>query len=96
MTGTDLIPVDYAQQRTQALAHLGGIDEKDEEQIIALLAGDLVEEYVYDLRGKLGLSGAGYREWASWRGNLKMPVDRVEDLAGAWETIQANAREDGD
>ena len=29
MTGTELIPVDYAQQRTQALARLREIDEKE-------------------------------------------------------------------
>ena len=68
------------------------VDHADETQIIQLLAGELVEEYVYsfkDSAGRIveGLSWAGIREYAGQRGNIMLEEPIVEEREDHWRVM---------
>ena len=76
----------------QALARIREMDQRDDEQIISLLAGELVHEYVYEFkdssnRTQRGLSWAGIREYAQYRGNFRIEKPEVEDLGDAYRVM---------
>ena len=65
-------------------ANIKEIDRKDDQQILASLGGELIDEYVYsfkDGRGRTqeGLSWAGVRELAQLRGNITLSKPEIED-----------------
>lgn len=78
---------------TQALilARVREVERKDEEQIIAEIAGEAVKEYVYQfpMDGKTvtGLSWAGYKELAFRRGNIQIGRPIVEDGGDHWRCL---------
>lgn len=62
------------------------IDRNDEEQILALMGGEMVDEYVYSFkdgagRTQEGLSWAGVREMAQLRGNIILGKPEIEEAA---------------
>lgn len=65
------------------------IDARDESQILAELAGESVEEFVYEITDKktkkriVKLSWIGTREMARNRGNITLTDPIVEDVDGA-------------
>jgi len=83
--------VDYQVQREQALATIRVSEEDEDRALMEILGGELVNKYVYSFpQGGttiLGLSFAGYREWASWRGNFKMDKPEVEDLGDEFRVM---------
>ncbi len=86
---TEAVP---AEGQEQALARIRETDQRDEEQIIALLAGELVHEYVYEFkdgagRTQRGLSWAGIREYSQYRGNFRIEKPEVEDLGDAFRVM---------
>ena len=81
-----------ADAQEHALARIQEMDRRDEEQIISLLAGDLVHEYVYEFRDgagrtQRGLSWAGIREYSQYRGNFRIEKPEVEDLGDAFRVM---------
>ncbi len=64
--------------------HIAEVDRMDDDQIIAIMGGDLVTEYVYSFkdgsgRKQEGLSWAGIREMAQLRGNIRLGKPDIED-----------------
>lgn len=66
-----------------AIARVEEIDRKDDDQIIAHMSGELVDEYVYSFQmGNTtvrGLSWAGIREMAQERGNIHLEKPDVQE-----------------
>lgn len=65
-------------------ARIAEVERKDEDQIVALMGGHLVTEYVYSFkdgsgRTQEGLSWAGIREMAQLRGNIILGKPEIED-----------------
>lgn len=69
-----------------ALARIQEIERRDDQQILAALGGELIEEYIYSFRDgrghrQVGLSWAGVREMAQMRGNIG--IDDNPDISEA-------------
>ncbi len=64
------------------------IDERDENQIVAELAGQSIEEYIYEITDKkskkrtVKLSWIGTREMARYRGNISVSDPIITDADG--------------
>ena len=88
---TSIVPADYQAEREHALATIRVSEEDDDQALLEILGGELVNKYVYSFpRGGKeirGLSFAGYREWASYRGNFKMDKPEVEDLGDEYRVM---------
>ena len=86
---TEIAPTDAQEQ---ALARIREMDQRDEQQIVSLLAGELVHEYVYEFKDSLGrtqrgLSWAGIREYAQHRGNFRIEKPEIDDLGDAFRVM---------
>ena len=89
MTSTQIATTDPQEQ---ALARIRDVDQRDEQQIVSLLGGELVHEYVYEFkdgsgRVQRGLSWAGIREYAQFRGNFRIEKPEMEDLGDAYRVM---------
>ena len=83
--GTDIAVIDD-------MDFIREIERKDEEQIIALMGGANVTEYVYrftDTKGRQiqGISFAGTREMAALRGNIRIGKPEVEERDDHWRVM---------
>lgn len=69
------------------LAQIKDIEERDEGQILAELAGETIDEYIYEIKDKKGkrtvkLSWIGTREMARNRGNITLSDPIIQDSDG--------------
>lgn len=64
------------------------LETRDDEQILAELKGELIQEYVYSFpmggREVVGLSYAGVKAIAQSRGNIKVSMPEIEDRGDFW------------
>ena len=80
------------QTENLALARIKEVDRMDEAQILAIMAGTMVEEYFYEFtdgrgRKQRGLSWAGIRELAQLRGNIVLDQPIVEERADHYRVM---------
>jgi len=76
------------------LAQIHEVEQKDENQVMAELAGETVEEYVYEIlpKGKqktrkVKLSWVGTREVARNRGNIVLDTPDITETDESWRIV---------
>jgi len=74
------------------VARIAEIDRRDEQQMIAIMAGEFIDEYTYDFkdrggRAQRGISYAGTREMAQMRGNIICGKPDIQDCDDHWRVM---------
>jgi hypothetical protein len=74
------------------LRRIEEIDRQDDDQIIAHLTGEVIDQYVYEFKDSAGrnirgLSWAGTRELAQMRGNIVIGKPDVEEREDHWRVM---------